>query len=87
MPHTCAPDSMMSNMLCTADAGMLALTAVDTGVDYPELVEDQHENNNQKGHGETQNCEQEAQADDICFPIASRMSCTQYLHFYSLFGR
>ena len=28
-------------VLCTANAAMLALAAVDTGVDYPELVESQ----------------------------------------------
>ena len=48
---------MMSSMLCTADAETLAPTTVDTGVDHPELVEDHHENDNQKGQWETPNCE------------------------------
>ena len=32
-------ETAVTDMLCAADAGILAPTAVDTGVDYPELVE------------------------------------------------
>ena len=40
---------MVSSMLCTADAEILAPAAIDTGVDHPELIEDHHENDKQKG--------------------------------------
>ena len=34
-------EAAVTGMLCTANAAMLAPTAVNTGVDYPELVESQ----------------------------------------------
>ena len=34
-------EAIVADMLCTANAARLALAAVDTGVDYPELVESQ----------------------------------------------